>query len=260
MFTRICPLVTYGLITVFVCLGYGGKARAADVTVFAAASLKNALDEIEARFETETGYQVSVSLAGSSLLARQIELGAPADIYLPASPDWMDYLETQGHIATATRQDLLANRLVLIAPKTSAVAISGFEDPALMQQLGQGRVAMALTEAVPAGIYGKQALQTLGVWAQLAPQIAQTDNVRAALALVAVGAAPLGVVYASDANADPRVTVLAEFPADTHPQILYPVAQVLPADRDPVAAFHSFLVSQEATDIFVAAGFEMVAE
>lgn len=233
---------------------------AADVTIFAAASLKNALDEISATFEAKTGHSTSLSLAGSSLLARQIALGAPADIYLPASPEWMDYLAAKSRLVPGSRRDLLSNRLVLVAPNHSARAISGFEDPALFEQLGRGKLAMAMVEAVPAGIYGKAALQSLGLWQDLAPHVAQTDNVRAALALVAAGAAPLGVVYASDALADPRVTVLAEFPAQSHAPIRYPLAQIKGTRGPAVEAFYTYLQSPEARAVFESAGFNVIAE
>lgn len=240
--------------------GSAAPALAADVTVFAAASLKTALDEISAKFEADTGHSTALSLAGSSLLARQIALGAPADIYLPASPEWMDYLQTQDRIVPGSRLNLLGNKLVLVAPKQSARAITGFEDPVLFEQLGQGKLAMAMVEAVPAGIYGKSALETLGLWQDLAPHIAQTDNVRAALALVAAGAAPLGVVYASDAIADPRVTVLAVFPAYAHDPIRYPLARVQGAGGPAAAAFHAYLQGPKAREAFVAAGFDVIAE
>ncbi len=230
------------------------------MTVFAAASLKTALDEISAKFEADTGHRTALSLAGSSLLARQIALGAPADIYLPASPDWMDYLQDQNRIVPSSRRDLLGNRLVLVAPKQSARIITGFEDPVLFDQLGQGKLAMALVEAVPAGIYGKSAFETLGLWPDLASHIAQTDNVRVALALVAAGAAPLGVVYASDAQAEPRVSVLAEFPAHSHAPIRYPLAKVQGAGGPAVEAFYSYLQGPEARDAFVSAGFDVIAE
>ncbi|MEP4037849.1 molybdate ABC transporter substrate-binding protein [Pseudophaeobacter sp.] len=241
-------------------LGSATGVLAADVTVFAAASLKNALDKITTSFEAQTGYSVSLSLAGSSLLARQIALGAPADIFLPASPDWMDHLQEQNRLVPGSRRALLSNRLVLVAPNQSARAITGFEDPALFAQLGQGKLAMALVEAVPAGIYGKSALETLGLWQDLAPHIAQTDNVRAALALVAAGAAPLGVVYASDAQADPRVTVLADFPSQSHAPIRYPLAQVQGAGGPAIDAFFIYLQGPEAQEAFVSAGFDVIAE
>lgn len=242
------------------CLAWATAALAADVTVFAAASLKTALDHIATKFERDTGHSVSLSLAGSSLLARQIALGAPADIYLPASTEWMDYLQEQGRLVPGSRRDLLGNRLVLVAPHQSAQPIDGFDDPALFAQLGQGKMAMALVEAVPAGIYGKSALEALGLWQDLAQHVAQTDNVRAALALVASGAAPLGVVYASDAQADPRVTVLVEFPVKSHTPIRYPMAQIQGAGGGAVEAFFDYLQGQEARETFVSAGFSMVAE
>jgi molybdate transport system substrate-binding protein len=238
----------------------GSVALAADVTVFAAASLKNALEDIRKEFEAETDYTVALSLAGSSLLARQIALGAPADIYLPASPEWMDYLETAGRLLPGSRKDLLGNSLVLIAPQSVAQPISSFEDPLLFAQLGEGKLAMGLLNAVPAGIYGQAALQSLGLWSRLAPQVAQTDNVRAALALVAAAEAPLGIVYASDARADPRVVVLAEFPEHSHAPIRYPLAQILPANGPAVAAFHAYLQGQVAREIFLSADFDVIAE
>lgn len=247
---------------VFACsLGSASFAVSAEVTVFAAASLKTALDEIAIQFERETDHSVSLSLAGSSLLARQITLGAPADIFLSANTEWMDYVQGKDRLITGSRRDLLSNRLVLVAPKHNARAISGFTDPLLRAQLGQGKLAMALVEAVPAGIYGKAALEYLDLWQDLAPQVAQTDNVRSALALVATGAAPLGVVYATDARAEPRVTVLAEFPAQSHPPIHYPMARVKGAGEAAAAEdFYTYLQGPDARKAFVAAGFAMIAE
>lgn len=241
-------------------LATGPQAIGADVTVFAAASLKNAMDDIHKSFETETGISLSVSFAGSALLARQIERGAPADIFFPASPDWMDYLEAEERIVSDSRRDLLQNRLVLIAPRQTAKEISGFQDPMLLEQLGEGKLAMGLVAAVPAGIYGKSALQSVGLWPDLEERIAQSDNVRAALALVAIGEAPLGVVYASDAKAEPRVKVLAEFPETSHPPIRYPIALTRPADNQAAVAFHSYLQGPEARAAFQAAGFATVGE
>jgi molybdate transport system substrate-binding protein len=238
----------------------GSAALAADVTVFAAASLKNALEDIREEFEAETGYTVTLSLAGSSVLARQIALGAPADIYLPASSEWMDYLEAADRLVPGSRVDLVGNRLVLIAPQSVAQSLSSFEDPLLFEQLGEGKLAMGLLNAVPAGIYGQAALQSLGLWQRLAPQVAQTDNVRAALALVASAEAPLGIVYASDARVEPRVVVLAEFPKSTHAPIRYPLAQILPADRPAVVAFHAYLQGRVAREVFLSAGFDVIAE
>ncbi|WP_332460279.1 molybdate ABC transporter substrate-binding protein [Pseudophaeobacter flagellatus] len=255
-----------GLLALAVMLGAAGSLRAADVTLFAAASLKNALDEISQSFEAETGYSLAISLAGSSILARQISLGAPADIYLPASPDWMDYLQAKGHVLPNSRRNLLGNHLVLVAPRDSGQPISGFDDPGLMAQLGQGKLAMALVQAVPAGIYGKSALQWLGLWQRLAPQVAQADNVRAALALVAAGAAPLGVVYASDARAEPRVMILAEFPSQSHAPIRYPLALIRPvanaetAPSPAAASLYAYLQGPVARAAFLEAGFDVDVE
>ncbi|WGW05778.1 molybdate ABC transporter substrate-binding protein [Tropicibacter oceani] len=198
-------------------------ARAGEVTVFAASSLKTALDAIAPGFQQATGHGLTVSFAGSSVLARQIEAGAPADVFISASADWMDHLAAQGLIDAGSRRNLLGNSLVLIGQPQDAPLTDWADLPV---RLGQGRLAMALVQAVPAGIYGKAALDSLGLWDQLAPQVAQADNVRAALALVALGEAPLGVVYATDAQAEPQVSVLATFPAGSHPPIVYPAARI----------------------------------
>lgn len=224
------------------------------ITVFAAASMTGVLDEIAQGFMADSGHEVVLSYAGSSTLARQIEQGAPADVFISANSDWMDYLEGSGKIAADTRFDFSSNRLVLIAtgPEGPPVKLDRRDD--LVQRLGAGRLAMALVEAVPAGIYGKTALEKLGLWDSVAPRVAQTDNVRAALALVAVGAAPLGVVYASDAQAEPRVHVVAIFPETSHPPILYPAAAVAGRDTDAVRAFLDHLQSGAAQDALRAHG------
>lgn len=236
-----------------------GKARAETVTVFAAASLADAMAEIEAAFERATGHDLVVSLAGSSALARQIELGAPVDLFLSANPDWMNALQAGGLIDPATRIDLLGNRLVLIAHGDAApMEISADLD--LSALLGTDWLAMALVDAVPAGIYGRAALATLGLWEGVAPQVAQTDNVRAALALVALGEAPLGIVYASDAMAEPDVTVIGTFPENSHPPITYPVARLAASTGPAPAAFLSFLTGPEARAAFEAQGFSVLVE
>jgi molybdate transport system substrate-binding protein len=235
-----------------------GAAAAEQVTVFAAASLTNAMAEIEDRFEAATGHDLVVSLAGSSALARQIQQGAPADVFVSANAAWMDALEADGLIEPGTRSDLLGNRLVLIAHGTEAppVILDGETDfPAL---LAGGRLAMALVEAVPAGIYGKAALESLGQWAAVAPQVAQTDNVRAALALVSAGEAPYGIVYASDAVADAGVTVVGTFPADSHPPIVYPVAAITDQLDPATATFLTFLHDPLARAAFERQGFEVL--
>lgn len=231
--------------------------QADSVTVFAAASLKTALDEIVAGFEAATGHDVSVALAGSSALARQIQAGAPADLFISANRAWMDVLDRDGLLAPGTRVDLVSNRLVLIAPAPAdQIEIDASLD--LLSRLGDGRLAMALVQAVPAGIYGKAALEHLGLWQAVAPRVAQTDNVRAALALVALGEAPLGLVYASDAQAEPRVGVVGTVPRDTHPPILYPAAVL--RDKPAARTLLAHLQSPAAQAVFAAQGFTLLED
>ncbi|MDI9237484.1 molybdate ABC transporter substrate-binding protein [Lysobacter sp. LF1] len=226
------------------------------VTVFAAASMKESLDEVAAAYQAKTGQSVRVSYAASSALARQIEQGAPADLFVSADLDWMDYLQERHLLDDATRRNLLGNTLVLIAPSTSkahSVALKPGVD--LLPLLGDGRIALALTASVPAGKYAKAAFTSLGVWPSLEPRVAEAENVRAALMLVARGESPLGVVYGSDAKAEPRVRVLATFPASSHPPIVYPVAR-LKGSRHPQAdAFLRWLQSPQADAIFRHRGF-----
>ena len=229
-------------------------SAAEPVSVFAAASLRTALDQIAADWQQETGHPVTLVYAGSSALARQIIAGAPADLFVSAAPEWMDAVADAGLIAPGGRVDLLGNRLVLIAADPApAVDISPALDLAGM--LGEGYLAMALVNAVPAGQYGRAALQGLGLWNSIAGQIAQTDNVRAALALVSTGEAPLGIVYASDAVADPSVTVLGQFPEGSHPAIVYPLALLSEADDPADADFWRFLQGARARAVFQAQGF-----
>ena len=231
-------------------------ARAGEVTVFAASSLKTALDAVAPAFEQETGHKLTVSFAGSSVLARQIEAGAPADVFISASDDWMDYLEKMDLIEPGTRRDLLGNSLVLVG-HGPGTALHDWND--LPDRLGVGHLAMALVQAVPAGIYGKAALESLGLWDQLAPQVAQADNVRAALALVALGEAPLGVVYATDAQAEPGVSVLATFPEGSHPPILYPAARIK-GSGPQAQTFLTFLDTKAARQVFVDQGFALLGD
>ena len=237
-----------------------GAAAAERVIVFAAASLTNAMAEIEAGFEAVTRHDLVVSLAGSSALARQIQQGAPADIFISASPDWMDALEADGLVTEGTRVDLLTNSLVLIAADPDAAPVEIGPETDLAGLVGEGRLAMALVEAVPAGIYGRAALESLGLWESVAPRVAQADNVRAALAFVATGEAPYGIVYATDAVAEDDVTVIGTFPADTHPPILYPAAALAGRDTPPTQAFLDYLGGAEAREAFEAQGFGVVAE
>jgi molybdate transport system substrate-binding protein len=232
-----------------------GFARADTLTVFAAASLKEVIDDIGADFEERTGHTVITSYAGSSALARQIEYGAPADVFISASTEWMDYLEAQGALAESTRVDLVGNRLVLIGPADDSppVRLDGALDlPALLKG---GRLAVALTNAVPAGIYAKLALESLGLWPEVQPFLAETDNVRAAMALVAVGAAPLGIVYATDARAEKRVSIRGYFPQDTHPEIVYPAALTARSTAPAAPLFLDYLKTPAADEAFESYGF-----
>lgn len=227
-------------------------AMADDVMVFAAASLKTALDRIAADYSDRTGDTVTISYAGSGQLARQIMAGAPADLFISANQGWMDQVQEAGHIDPDSRRDLLGNRLVLIAHEPGDPVTLGQTD--LLALLQGGKLAMGLVEAVPAGQYGKAALEHLGLWDQLQPHVAQADNVRAALALVATGAAPYGIVYASDATAEPKVTIAAEFPADSHPPITYPIALTANAGAED-RAFYDTLFQDAARAELAEAGF-----
>jgi len=229
------------------------------ITIFAAASLKNAMDDISAGFRAETGHPAIVSHAGSSALARQIRHGAPADIFLSANPGWMDLLERDRLIDPASRFDLLGNAIVLIAHGRDAAPVEIGPGVDIAGMVGGDRLAMTLVDAVPAGLYGKAALETLGVWAAVAPKVAQADNARAALALVASGEAPLGIVYATDAKADDAVTVVGAFPAWAHPPIVYPAAAVA-ASRNPLnARFLAYLRGPAAQAAFERQGFVFIA-
>jgi len=235
-------------------------ATAEEITVFAAASMTNAMAEVEERFEAAAGHDVTLSLAGSSALARQIQQGAPADIFISANPGWMDRLEEDGLVEAGTRFDLLHNAIVLIAAGTEAAPVEIGPDMDLAGHLGDGRLAMALVDAVPAGIYGKAALESLGLWDAVAPKVSQADNVRAALAFVATGEAPYGIVYATDAVAEDNVTVVGTFPAETHPPIVYPAAALAESDSAVNQAFLDFLRSPEARAAFERQGFMVVGE
>ena len=239
---------------------YAGDARPAraehpDVLVFAAASLKTALDEINAQWHDRTGKRVTISYAASSALAKQIEQGAPADLFISADEDWMDYLAERKLIGPETRSDLVGNRLVLISSKGADLQVNIVPGFPLLSLLGQGRLAMANTEAVPAGKYGRAALDALGVWESVKGRIAQAENVRAALLLVSRGEAPLGIVYESDAVSDSSVARVGTFPENTHPRIAYPIAVTAGSTRPAVYAFVNMLKTPEARAIFEKQGF-----
>jgi len=230
------------------------RAAAEEVTVFAAASLTGAMDRVAEAWAAETGHRAVLSYGGSSALARQIQQGAPADIFVSASGEWMDAVAASGDVQAGTRRDILGNRLVLIAHGAAApVTIDGSLDLAGM--LGDGRLAMALVDAVPAGVYGKQALVSLGLWEGVAPKVAQADNARGALAFVGRGEAPLGIVYATDAAADDAVSIIGTFPASSHDPITYPAAITAQATSPVAAEFLDYLTSEPARAIWAAAGF-----
>lgn len=234
-------------------------ARAADaVTVFAAASLKTALDEVSAAWTAETQKKATISYAASSALAKQIEQGAPADVFLPADLDWMDYLSDKNLIDKASVTRLLGNEIVLIAPGDSTVKAEIAPGFPLAGLLGDGRLAMGEVRSVPAGKYGKAALESLGVWASVKDKLAQAENVRAALKLVSTGEASLGIVYRTDAQAEPGVRVLGTFPANSHPPIIYPAARVAASQNKDAADFIAFLKSPKARDIFRTQGFTLL--
>jgi molybdate transport system substrate-binding protein len=224
------------------------------VVVFAAASLKNALDAVNAQWQKETGKSAKISYAASSALAKQIEQGAPAQMFISADLDWMDYVEKKNQIKPESRSNLLGNRIVLIAPKDKAQPIDikpGFD---LAKVLGDGRLSMANVDSVPAGKYGKAALEKLGVWASVSNKLAQAENVRAALLLVSRGEAPAGIVYQTDAASDSSVKIIGTFPEDTHPPIIYPIALTANASPD-AAAFLAYIRSDKAKPLFEAQGF-----
>ena len=229
-------------------------AEAGTVTVFAAASLKGPLDQAAAAWKAATGNEVVVSYGASSALAKQIEAGAPADVFLSAATNWMDALDKDKLIKADTRSDLWSNRLVLVAhdPKAAPVRLDAATDLATL--IGDGKLAMALVDAVPAGQYGKEALRSLGLWDKVSGLVVQTDDVKAALKLVVSGNAGYGVVYATDAKGA-AVTVVATFPEDSHKPIVYPGAVIAASTVPEAADFLMFLHTKPASDLFSAQGF-----
>ena len=227
------------------------------IVVFAAASLRNALNEIDAVYEAETGQKVTVSYAASSALAKQIEAGAPADIFISADIAWMDYAAAKNLIKPETRGNLVGNDLVLIAPADSTMTAKIAPNFPLSATLGGGRLAMANPDSVPAGKYGKASLMALGVWDSVANKIAPAEDVRAALSFVSRGEAPLGIVYRTDAAAEPKVKILDVFPESSHPPIVYPIA-VTAASANPAAVdYLAFLRSPAAVAAFAKQGFSV---
>jgi molybdate transport system substrate-binding protein len=232
-----------------------GDDSARSVAVFAAASLKSVLDETAKAMQPKGAKQV-VSLAASSALAKQIELGAPADLFISADSDWMDYLASKSLIRPETRTNIATNSLVLIAPAASMASIELKPGAGIAALLGEGRLAVADVKAVPAGKYAKAALESLQIWSALESRLAQSENVRAALALVSRGESPLGIVYGSDARSDPSVRIVAVFPDSTHPAIVYPAAVTAAAQSpDAAASLIRFLTSPEGRAVLSANGF-----
>lgn len=252
-FPRRLALAALGLI-----LAFGPAAASAQdrtpVTVFAAASLNNALNDVGALFTARTGTPVRFSFAASSTLARQIEAGAPAEVFVSADSDWMAYLDQRHMVVGASRRDVLTNHLALIAPAGSQVKLKIGPHMPLARALGGGRLAVAGPD-VPAGKYGKASLTALGVWPSVQDRLAQADSVRGALAFVAHGEAPLGIVYDTDAKVEPKVRIVGLFPDASHPPIVYPAALVKGASQPGAAAFLGFLQSPDAAAVFRKYGF-----
>ena len=234
-------------------------ASAQQVTVFAAASLKDALEDANKAFTASGGAPVRFSFAASSALAKQIEQGAPADLFASADLDWMDYLAARKLIRPETRINLLGNRLVVIAAKESPLKELKLDAASLKAALGDGRLATGEVTSVPIGKYAKAALQKLGLWGDVQARLAMTETVRAALALVARGEAPLGIVYATDAAAEPKVKIVATFPPDSHAPIIYPFALTAETKLDTARQFLEFLKGPAARRAFEAQGFTILS-
>lgn len=223
--------------------------------MMAAASLKNAFDQVATNWKSETGKSVTMSYAASSALAKQIEQGAPADLFASADQDWMNYLQERHLIKPDTRSDILGNSLVLIAPEGSQGSFAIEKGADLGAFIGDGRLAVADVNSVPAGKYAKQALQTLDMWSGVENKLAPSDNVRSTLALVARGEAVAGIVYATDAKIEPKVKVLATFPANSHDPIIYPVAIVATSKNPNAEKFLAYLHSPAAQQVYATYGF-----
>ena len=252
---RLAGLSFLALTILFGSIWSPAQAQDKSLTVFAAASMKNALDDVDAAYTAKTGVKISASYAASSALAKQIEQGAPADIFVSADTDWMDYATAKKNINETTRVNLLGNSIVLIAPKDSKidrVAIGpGFD---LSKLAGDGKIATGDVKAVPVGKYAQAALEKLGAWQAAAPKFAMAESVRSALALVARGEAVLGIVYSTDAKVEPGVKIVGTFPADSHPAIIYPVAATSTAKPD-ATGYLAFLKTSAAKAIFEKYGF-----
>lgn len=240
-------------------IGLSAPAFAQDkVTVFAAASMKNALDAANAQWAKETSNEATVSYAASSALAKQIEAGAPADLFISADLAWMDYVAGKKLIKDDTRTNLLGNRLVLVAPADKAKPVEIKQGFDLAKLVGDGKLAMGAVDSVPAGKYGKAALEKLGVWSSVEGKVAGAESVRAALVLVSRGEAPYGIVYQTDAAADQGVKIVGTFPQDSHEPIIYPVAILSESKSPAAAAYLEFLKSAKAAPFFEKQGFTIL--
>jgi len=233
-------------------------AQSKDVVILAAASLKNALDDAAAAWTKQTGKTSKTSYAASSALAKQIEGGIPADLFISADVPWVDYVAERKLIKLASRSDFLGNEIVLIAGKDSRIDLKVDKGFALRAALGDGRLAMANIDAVPAGKYGKASLEALGVWPSVADRVAQAENVRMAMTLVSRGEAPLGIVYKTDAAADPNIRIVGTFPANSHPPIIYPMALLASSTNPDAEAFVTYLKSPAAKPFFEKQGFTVL--
>jgi molybdate transport system substrate-binding protein len=237
------------------------RAQGASLMIFAAASLKNALDQIASDWSKAAGRPMpQIAYAGSSTLAKQLERGAPAELFISADLDWMDYVAKKGLIEADTRVNLLGNKLVLIAPRESKASIEVRQGFDLAKALGDGKLAMANVDAVPAGKYGKAALQKLGAWQGVRDKIAQADNVRAALLLVGRGEAPFGIVYSTDAAVEPDVKIVGVFPEDSHKPIIYPAAVTKEAKSADSKRFLDYLKGAAARTDFEKQGFTVLVK
>ncbi len=234
------------------------SARADGLTVFAAASLKNAMDDVAAEWKKGGGARVGASYASSSVLAKQIEQGAPADVFISADTQWMDYVSKKSLVEG--EHNLLGNRLVLISAKDNPLTLEMKPGLKLAELLGNERLAVGDPTNVPAGIYAKEALMKLKIWDAVQPKLAPAADVRAALTLVSRGEAPLGIVYETDAKVDPKVRIVSVFPEDSHKPIVYPVAVVKASKNPDAAKFVAFLSTPEAGAIFTKYGFSLIGK
>jgi len=255
--TRLCSALCAFLLLLLP-LALPASAQSAPVTVFAAASLKDVLEEAGKGFTASGGPEVRFSFAASSALAKQIENGAPADVFASADLQWMDDVAAKSLIKPETRINLLGNSLVIVAPAASPLTKLDLTAEALSKALGDGRLATGEVNSVPVGLYAKAALQKLGLWQAVENHLAQTENVRAALVFVSRGEVPLGIVYATDALADPKVKIVATFPPDSHEPIVYPFAVTKAAQTEGAAAFLAFLKGPTAKAIFEKYGFPVL--